>query len=173
VPEGIVSVPSRITTIMTWLAVGVSAGLIALGFHWYGFSVEVRQRFWSDILDRVHGPMTFRFYLQPVMAAVAALADGLRDVREGHKSFLWSTHGDPNAQAGRLREGLTSTARVVLLGLSMDAIYQFRVLDQFYPAEAVTMALLLAVIPYFVARWIVEHVARWWQGRRGHRQMRS
>jgi hypothetical protein len=168
-----VSAPSRIATIMTWLAVGLSAGLVALGVHWYGFSVEVRQRFWSDILDRVHGPMTFRFYLQPVMAAVAALFDGLRDVREGHKSFFWSTHGGRGAQAGRLREGLTSTARVVLLGLSMDAIYQFKVLDQFYPAEAVMMALLLAVIPYFVFRWIVEHVARRWQGRRGHGELPS
>jgi hypothetical protein len=158
---------------MTWLAVGLSAGLVALGFHWYGVSVEVRQRFWSDIFDRAHGPMTFRLYLQPLMAAIAALFDGLRDVREGHKSFFWSTHGEPGAQAGRLREGLTSTARVVLLGLSMDAIYQFRVLDQFYPAEAVMMALLLAVIPYFVLRWIVEHVGRRWQARRKHGVMRS
>jgi hypothetical protein len=41
---------------------------------------------------------------------------------------------------------------VVLLGLSMDAIYQFRVFDRFYPVEALMMAVLLAVIPYFVLR---------------------
>jgi hypothetical protein len=167
-----VSAPSRVATAMTWLAVFLSAGLTVLGIYWYGLSTEVHQRFWSDIVDRVHGPMTFRFYLQPLMAAIAALLDGLRDVREGHRSFFWCQHGDTDTRKGRLREGLTSTARVVLLGLSMDAIYQFRVLDRFYPAEAVMMALLLAVVPYFVFRWIVEHVARWWLGR-GHGEMSS
>ena len=28
------------------------------------------------------------------------------------------------------------------------------------------MAILLAVVPYFVFRWIVEQVARWWFARR-------
>ena len=48
----------------------------------------------------------------------------------------------------------------------MDVIYQLRALDQFYPAEAVMMAILLAVIPYFVFRWIIERVAPWWRSDR-------
>ena len=36
-----------------------------------------------------------------------------------------------------------------------------KVFDRFYPVEAVMMVLLLALLPYFVLRWIVEHVARW------------
>ena len=53
---------------------------------------------------------------------------------------------------------------MALIGFGMDTIYQFKVLDRFYPVEAVMM--LLAVIPYFVFRWIVEHVARWWFARK-------
>ena len=60
---------------------------------------------------------------------------------------------------------MRSIARVILLGIGMDVIYQIKQLDQFYPAEAVMMAILLAVIPYFVFRWIVEHIARWWFAR--------
>jgi len=97
----------------------------------------------------------------------AALPDGIRDARQGHKSFFWSALWDPQAPTGRLREGLTSTARVVLLGISMDVIYQFKALDRFYPVEALMMAILLAVIPYFVFRWIVERAARWWLARKG------
>jgi hypothetical protein len=148
----------------TWFALVLSAVLLALGVYWYGFSLDVQQRFWNDIADRIHGPMTFRFILQPAMALIAAIADGVSDARHGHKSFFWSVHGDPTQRAGRLREGLMSTARVVLLGISMDVIYQFKVFDQFYPAEAVMMALLLAVIPYFIFRWLVELVARRWFG---------
>ena len=53
----------------------------------------------------------------------------------------------------------------MLLGLSMDLIYQHKVSTQFYPAEAVVIALLLAVVPYFILRWIVERMARWWFAR--------
>jgi hypothetical protein len=34
-----------------------------VGLLEYGWSMEVHHRFWTDILDRVHGPMTFRFLL--------------------------------------------------------------------------------------------------------------
>jgi hypothetical protein len=151
---------------MTWLAVALTVILLLLGIFWHGFSLEVQQRFWSDIFGRVGGPMSFRFFLQPAMALLAALPDGIADARQGHSSFFWTDRGDPTVQHGRLRQGLTSTARVVLLGISMDVIYQLRALDQFYPAEAVMMAILLAVIPYFVFRWIVERVALWWFSRK-------
>jgi len=156
---------------LTWLAVALSVVLLVLGIIWYGWSVEVHRRFWADIFERIHGPMTFRFYLQPVMAALAALPDGIRDARLGHRSFFWSAWWDNNASAGRLREGAISTARVVLLGLSMDVIYQFKALDRFYPVEALMMAILLAVIPYFIFRWIVERGAIWWFARKGTRAL--
>jgi hypothetical protein len=156
------SAPSTLATAMTWLAVAVVVALLTLGALWYDLSLEVNRRFWADLADRLDGPMTFRFYLQPAMALLAALPGGIRDARAGHKSFFWSALWDSNATTGRLKEGLTSIARVILLGIGMDVIYQFKELDQFYPVEAVMMALLLAVIPYFVFRWIVEQVARWW-----------
>ena len=83
---------------------------------------------------RFGGPMTFRFFLQPTMAAIAALVDGIRDAREGHRSFFWAAWRDPTQRPGRLREGMISTARILLLGISMDIIYQFKVLNAFYPA---------------------------------------
>jgi hypothetical protein len=151
---------------MTWLAVALTIILLLLGIFWHGLSLDVQQRFWSDIFERVGGPMSFRFILQPAMALLAALPDGINDAKHGHSAFFWTHRGDPSLQRGRLRQGLTSTARVVLLGISMDVIYQLRELDQFYPAEAVVMALLLAVIPYFIFRWIVERIARWWFSRK-------
>jgi hypothetical protein len=157
--------PSAFARTLTWLALVLSVAMLLLGIAWYGFSLEVQSRFWHNIFGRLEGPMTFRFYLQPTMAFIAALTDGLRDVRHGHKSFFWTRHGDPGTQHGRLREGLTATARIVFLGLSMDIIYQLKVLDHFYPAEAFMMAVLLAVIPYFVFRWCIERIARWWLGR--------
>jgi hypothetical protein len=101
------------------------------------------------------------------MAAIAALHDGIKDAREGHKSFFWTSWWDSTQHTGRLREGLLSTARIMLLGISMDVIYQFKELNTFYPAEAAMIAILLAVVPYFVFQWIVEYIARWWIARHG------
>ncbi|WP_441229631.1 hypothetical protein AB7828_05615 [Tardiphaga sp. 215_C5_N2_1] len=152
---------------LTSAAIVLSVVLLLLGAYRYGWSMEIHRRFWVDIFERLHGPMTFRFYLQPMMALLAALPDGIRDARLGHRSFFWSAWWDRNASTGRLREGVTSVARIVLLGISMDVIYQFKVLDRFYPVEALMMAIMLAVIPYFVFRWIVELIARWWFARTG------
>lgn len=49
----------------------IVAGIVA-GSLWYGFSSDVKQRIWQDLTDRPGGPMTFRFILQPVMAALVA-----------------------------------------------------------------------------------------------------
>jgi hypothetical protein len=62
---------------------------------------------------------------------------------------------------------MIAVARIMLIGIAMDTIYQFKVLDRFYPAEAAMMAILLAVIPYFLFRWIVERIARWRLARTG------
>jgi hypothetical protein len=140
--------------------------LLLLGALIHGLSLEVQQRFWTHIFERVGGPMTFRFILQPTMAFIAALHDGLRDAREGHKAFFWARWRDQSQTTGRLREGLFSVSRVMALGIGMDVIYQLKELDSFYPAEAAIMAILLAVIPYFIFRWIVEVVARWWLARK-------
>ena len=151
---------------MTRLVVVLAVVLLVWGVVSYGWSYEIHQRFWSDIFSRTEGPMTFRFYLQPAMAAIAAFHDGINDTRLGHKVFFWTALRDPTLHAGRLRQGAISTARIVLLGLSMDVIYQLRVLHRFYPVEALIMAILLAVVSYFIFRWIVEMVARWWYSRR-------
>ncbi|WP_424629647.1 hypothetical protein [Bradyrhizobium sp. SYSU BS000235] len=154
--------PSRGAVTLTWLVLVLAVLLLVWGAIKYGISLDIQQRFWSDIFARFGGPMTFRFFLQPTMAAIAAVHDGLKDAREGHKSFFWTGWRHPSEQTGRLREGLISTARIMLLGISMDVIYQFKELDQFYPAEAVVIAILLAVIPYFIFRWIIEWIARRW-----------
>ncbi|MBL8581485.1 MAG: hypothetical protein JNL61_04550 [Rhizobiaceae bacterium] len=146
--------------LLTWAAIVLAAGLLIFGVARHGLSLEVQSRFWHDIADRAHGPMTFRLFLQPAMAFLAALPDGIRDAREGHQHFFWQRWRDPNADTGRLREGFESVARVFLLGISMDVIYQLRVSDTFYPAEAVMIAILLAIVPYFIFRPIIEAVAR-------------
>ena len=147
------------------LAAALIVLLIALGVLWYGISFEDLDRLWKDILARPGGPMTFRFILQPAMAAAMALRDGLSDARLGRRPYLWAlirgVRG-PEGRAGRLWEGIISTARIIILGVVMDVIYQWLVLKTFYPAQAAVIAILLAFVPYLLLRGPFHRVARHW-----------
>ena len=160
---------TRSQILLARLALALLLLLALLGLYWYGFSAEVHRRIWDDIEARPGGPMTFCFVLQPAMAALAALADGIKDARTGRKPYLWALISDPEAIGGRLREGLIDTARILLLGMGMDAVYQFTVLKTFYPGEMVLIAILLAFVPYLLLRGPFARIARWWFQRSGKR----
>ena len=140
------------------LAKLVLVALIVLalaGLLLHGITVEVIVRLWHDLIERPDAPMRFRFILQPVMAAIVAIRDGLKDVRAGRKPYFWMAFG-----VTRLREGLNATARIILLGIVMDAMYQMIVLRRFYPGEAVIIALVLAFVPYLLIRGPAARIAR-------------
>lgn len=131
---------------------------IAAGIFWHGVTVEALQRFWHDLVERPSGPMAFRFVLQPAMPAIAAIRAGIKDARTGGSPYFWA---EPQERAPRLREALNATARIILLGLVMDVIYQALVLRIFYPGEALVTALTLAFIPYVLIRGPAARIARW------------
>jgi len=122
---------------------------------------EFTVRVWHDLGDRLHGPMTFRLILQPVMATFLAVRAGWRDGREGKMPFLWGLVHDPAHRRGMLVSGWRDVWRVFLLGIGMDVVYQFIVLRWFYPGEALIVAFVLAIIPYLLLRGIVMRVVRW------------
>jgi hypothetical protein len=143
----------------------IALAFVLLGAVWYGMSSEVLQRQWQDLTGRPSGSMSFRFVLQPAMAAIAATHDGIRDAQLGRPPYFWTIISDAEKRAGRLREGLVSTARVMLLGMAMDVIYQLKELGTFYPAEAVLIALALAFVPYLLLRGPIGRIAHWWLNR--------
>jgi hypothetical protein len=155
--------PTKTQVLLARLVALLIVGLVVLGVAWRGVSIEELQRVWRNLLDRPGGPMTFRFLLQPVMVTIAAVRDGIRDARAGRSPFLWTMLTRPDKVQGRLNEGLIATARIILLGLVMDTVYQAIVFDTFHPAEAVLVAILLAFVPYLLLRGPVARVARWWR----------
>jgi hypothetical protein len=153
--------PSKNAILTARVAVVLIAGLLALGAFWYGVSFENLDRLWHDLLDRPGGPMTFRFILQPAMAVIAALRDGVSDGRLGRTPYLAAiVRGEE--RSGRLWEGIISTARILILGVVMDTVYQWLVLGTFYPGQAAVIAVLLAFVPYLLLRGPISRIARRW-----------
>jgi hypothetical protein len=123
---------------------------------------ELIARAWEGLEARVGGPMTFRLILQPAMAALLALRAGLKDAREGRPPYLWTLITDPGQRVDLLREGWRSIARVFGLAVVMDLIYEWVMGRWFYPLETLTVAIVLAVVPYLVLRGPVNRIARRW-----------
>jgi len=154
--------------LMAKFALGLAVAMVGAGLLWYGASTETLGRLWRNLVDRPSGPMSFRFLLQPTVVTVLGVFDGLKDERTGRHPFLWTTARDPRGRVADLRAALTATARVLLLGIAMDLVYQWIVSDSFYPSEAVVVAVLLAFIPYLLIRGPVAYLAgRWRRGMTG------
>src|SRR5262245_20619216 len=92
-------------------------------------------RMLSHLLDRVGGPFSFRFILQPAVAAFFAVRDGMNDAREGRPRYLRTIVDVPEQRGPLLREGAKAVGRVLLLGVVMDVAYQLIELRWIYPME--------------------------------------
>lgn len=124
---------------------------------------ELITRGWEGLVGRVGGPMTFRLILQPLMATLLAVRVGLKDAREGRPPYLWTLLTEPGQRVDLLREGWRSIARVFVLAVIMDLIYEWVVGRLFYPLETLIVAIVLAVVPYLVLRGPINRIARRWR----------
>ena len=82
--------PSKPQILLARIAIGLIVGLAVVGVVSYGVSTETMGRISQNIAARPGGPMTFRFILQPAMAALAALRDGVKDARLDRRPYLWA-----------------------------------------------------------------------------------
>src|SRR5215467_9422038 len=143
--------------VLAKVVIVIAIVLLVTGVVWHGVTLE---QFWHDLIERPDGPLRFRFVLQPLMATIVAIRDGRKDARSGRSPYLATVLGNPRERAGRLREGLDATARIIALGLVMDVIYQAIVFKTFYPDQALVVALVLAFVPYLIIRGVWLRASR-------------
>ena len=128
---------------------------------------EVLTRIWTDLLARPSGPFAFRFVVQPLMATLVAMRDGVTDARTGRSPYFWTVLRDAAQRRARLGEGLKATGRIIAFGIVIDAVYQLKALGTFYPVEALAIALVLGFVPYLLLRGPADRIARrWMDGKR-------
>ena len=125
---------------------------------------ETLARIWEHLAGRLTGPLTFRLLMQPLMSTLFAVRDGLRDARAGRSPFLWTIVGCPGDRLRLIREGLIAIGKLAVVATVLDIAYQLIVFQRIFPFEAIGVALLLAILPYFVFRGPVNRIAMLWLG---------
>lgn len=106
------------------------------------------------------GPMKFRIYLQPAMALFFAIRGGLQDAKAGKPPYFWGLFTDKGERESMLKDGWHHIARVFILAIVIDVIYQIIELKFVYVGEALSVAVILAIIPYLLVRGPVNRLAR-------------
>lgn len=117
-------------------------------------------RLWNDFGARVSGPLSLRLFMQPTMALIFAIRDGVKDAKTGRSPYFYSLFTDPQHCRERLSEGWRAVVRIFILAVILDMLFQLIVFRWLYPLEVVFVALALAFLPYLLARGPVNRIAR-------------
>jgi Protein of unknown function (DUF1622) len=124
------------------------------------------QRIIENFLGRLDGPLHFRFIVQPLTAMLFAVIDGVKDAKLGKPAYFWTVLSNPEQRKERLKHGWKRVGKIFIIAILLDIFYQLKVLHAFYPGETLTVAFLLAIVPYLALRGPVNRSLRLFKKRR-------
>ncbi len=122
--------------------------------------MELLREAWETLVDREHGPFSFRLFVQPVMAIAIAFRSGRRDARDGRPPFLWHLLFSSRDRAHSIREVWGDVCTLFFVAAALDVAYQLVVTGWIHVIPMLLVATLLAVVPYAVARSVVNRLSR-------------
>jgi hypothetical protein len=114
------------------------------------------------LIGREYGPLHFRIIIQPMVAAILAIRAGLQDARSRRPAYGWSVVTDSARRRELLWQGWSHVSRVFAAAVVIDLIYELIVFRWIYPGQAMIVATILALPPYFLIRGLANRLARWW-----------
>lgn len=118
------------------------------------------QAFLDDIPRRLAGPGRFRFILQPLMAIILGILSGLADMRAGRPPYLYGVFFHRELRGELMRTGFEAVVNLLLMGVLMDAVFQWIILGVSHPGAALVVGPVLIVLPYTLARALSNRLAR-------------
>lgn len=121
---------------------------------------DLLARIMRNLFARTDGPLHFRVLLQPVMAIIFAIRDGLKDGRQGRPAYFWALFTATGSRRDLVQDGWRSVSKVFILACVLDAVYQIIVQRWIYPGEVLLVAVVLAVVPYLLIRGPVNRITR-------------
>lgn len=120
--------------------------------------------FLEDIPRRLAGPGRFRFVVQPLIATLLGIRSGLADARAGRPPYLSGMLVHRGLRGELVRTGFAVVVNLLLMGILLDAVFQWVILGVSHPGAALVVGPVLIVVPYVLARALSNRLAR----RRGH-----
>lgn len=77
---------------------------------------EFLHRFIEGFASRMEGPFSFRMIIQPLMAVIFAIIDGLKDAKWGKPAYFWALFGSAEHRRELLKDGWKHFGKIFILG---------------------------------------------------------
>ncbi|MBD3244348.1 MAG: hypothetical protein GF331_27400 [Chitinivibrionales bacterium] len=118
--------------------------------------MEALTTFFTQMADRLTGPLSFRFILQPAIAVLLGVRDGRLDAKAGLPPFILDVLIHRQARKQRLGHALRSTLSAIVVGVIVDALAQYLIFRAIYPLQALLVGTVIIALPYAVARGLAN-----------------
>jgi hypothetical protein len=122
--------------------------------------MDIWHRVIENLFARLDGPLHFRLIVQPSMAIIFAVIDGIKDAKQGNPPYFWNIASDRQDRKKLIRLGWKRVGKIFILAVILDIIYSLKVMHWIYPGETLIVAFVLAVVPYLVVRGPVNRLVR-------------
>jgi hypothetical protein len=118
------------------------------------------QAFFDDIPRRLAGVGRFRFIMQPLVACILGSLGGMADARAGRPPYLYGILFHHGMRRELMRSALKAIANLLLMGILLDAVFQWVLFGVSHPGAALVIGPTLIALPYTVARALANRLAR-------------
>lgn len=115
-------------------------------------------QFLEDIVARLTGPMSFRFFLQPTVAIVLGIRDGIKDAKLGTPPFVYDVVFRREDRKAALKGALKRLTTPIIVGTLLDAIAQYLIFKQIRPLPALMVGAFVMGVPYSLARGVSNRI---------------
>lgn len=112
------------------------------------------------ITEALHGPLQFRFFVQPLVAILLGMRDGKRDHDVGERPFVMGVLEAGGDRKAQLRAALHQIAVPLLVAIVVDGIVQIAMLGSLRLLSALGVGTLLIAIPYAAFRGLTNRALR-------------
>jgi len=131
--------------------------------------LDTLTRTFEQLIARADGPLHFRLVVMPTVVTILAIRAHLRDVKEGNPIFFGAFVTSPTERRRLFRSGLKDFGRVFVIACVLDTVYQLMALRSFHPGQMLIVAVMCAIVPYFLVRGPITRFAHFlqqrWRGR--------
>src|SRR5579872_7160177 len=112
--------------------------------------------FAEGLARRLAGPASFRFILQPLIAAIAGVRDGVSDAKLGLRPYGFVVLFDADSRGQLLAAGLRRIAIPLVVGVLIDIVVQWMLFQRVLLSAAILVGVLLVGLPYIAARGLTN-----------------
>ncbi|MEO8594445.1 MAG: hypothetical protein ABI759_14100 [Candidatus Solibacter sp.] len=121
--------------------------------------MDFLSKIFEELVARItSGPMQFRLIVQPTMALLLGMRDGLADARSGSPPFIWGLLFQREHLKPSLKGALRRLQVPIALATLADALVQYLMFGYVRPLTAVIVGTLLMGLPYSIARGLSNRV---------------